>query len=83
MEECLEKSRDYIKEKMTRDKFLLETYKDFQNGKDKIKDKTYETPYEYTRAFLDEIVYTEISDEDIYSYIQELDEAEAYYLENF
>ena len=72
-----------IKEKMTRDKFLLETYKDFQNGKDKIKDKTYETPYEYTRAFLDEIVYTEISDEDIYSYIQELDEAEAYYLENF
>ena len=31
----------------------------------------------------DEVVYTEISDEDISSYIQELDEAEAYYLENF
>ena len=83
MEECLEKSRDYIKEKMTRDKLSLETYKDFQNGKDKIKDKTYETPYEYSRAILDEVVYTEISDEDISSYIQELDEAEAYYLENF
>ena len=83
MEECLEKSRDYIKEKMTRDKLSLETYKDFQNGKDKIKDKTYETPYEYSRAILDEVVYTEISDEDIASYIQELDEAEAYYLENF
>lgn len=83
MEECLEKSRDEIKEKMTRDKLSLEIYKEFQNGKDKIKDKTYETPYEYSRAFLDEIVYTEISDEDIASYIQELDEAEAYYLENF
>ena len=68
---------------MTRDKLSLETYKDFQNGKDKIKDKTYETPYEYSRAILDEVVYTEISDEDISSYIQELDEAEAYYLENF
>lgn len=83
MEECLEKSRDYIKEEMTKNKLSLETYKDFQNGKDKIKDKTYETPYEYSRAILDEVVYTEISDEDISSYIQELDEAEAYYLENF
>ncbi|WP_072449069.1 hypothetical protein [Blautia sp. Marseille-P3201T] len=83
MEECLEKSRDYIKEEMTKNKLSLETYKDFQNGKDKIKDKTYETPYEYSRAILDEVVYTEISDEDIASYIQELDEAEAYYLENF
>ena len=46
MEECLEKSRDYIKEEMTKNKLSLETYKDFQNGKDKIKDKTYETPYE-------------------------------------
>lgn len=83
MKECLEKSRDYIKEEMTKNKLSLETYKDFQNGKDKIKDKTYETPYEYSRAILDEVVYTEISDEDISSYIQELDEAEAYYLENF
>lgn len=68
---------------MTKNKLSLETYKDFQNGKDKIKDKTYETPYEYSRAILDEVVYAEISDEDIASYIQELDEAEAYYLENF
>ena len=83
MEECLEKSRDYIKEKMIRDKLSSEKYKEFQNGKDKIKDKTYETPKEYWQAFLDEIVYAEISDENIVFYIQELDEAEAYYLENF
>lgn len=81
--ECLEKSRDYIKEEMTRDALSLEKYKEFQNGKDKIKDKTYETSNEYYQAFLDEVVYTEVSDEDIASYLQKLDEAEAYYLENF
>lgn len=83
MEECLEKSRNEIKEKMTIDRLLHEKYKEFQNGKDKIKDKTYETRDEYWQAFLDEVVYTEILDENIASYIQELDEAEAYYLENF
>lgn len=83
MEEGLEKSRDYIKEKMTREKLSGEKYKEFQNGKDKIKDKSYWTSEEYYQAFLDEVVYAEISDEDIASYIEELDEAEAYYLENF
>lgn len=83
MEECLEKSRDYIKAKMIRDALSLEKYREFQNGKDKIKDKTYETSNEYYQAVLDEVVYAEISDEDIASYIQKLDEAEAYYLKNF
>lgn len=82
-EECLEKSRDYIKEKMAKDALSAEKYKEFQNGKDKIKGNTYWTRDEYYQAFLEEIVYDEISEEDIVSFIQELDEAEAYYMEKF
>ncbi len=82
-EECLEKSRDYIKEKMIKDKLSAEKHKEFRNGKDKIKGNTYWTADEYYRAFLDEVVYAEISEEDIVSYIQKLDEAEVYYLEKF
>lgn len=81
--ETLEKDRESYRISETINDMYSAKYEQFKNGQDEIAGKVYDDMRDYLNAFYMDIVFPEAENYDMSSFLQELDEAEEFYHEQF
>lgn len=83
MREIIEKSRENCRITETISNMRSAKREEFKNGQDEINGKTYESLTDYWNGFMMDVVLPEAESYDMSSFLEELDEAEEFYHEQF